>query len=1328
MNFRKDLLPRNVFSPVLRFLVFLLLGVTACAAAPLRVAVFAPEDCDAAALVTAEVSKIAGIEVVERGQVRLLLGEQALGSTTRERLALGRVLSADLLLLVAKGNAFAWVDARTGEELFRIREDTAETLARSAVALVEENRDAAASDKPTAAVLDDGSTKAAGDSVREWLRASGARVLDRVLAREVLEERSDAEQGLRGKPTPLPALPGARLLLKIKGAEEGFRVEALSADGSARGISPVWNGKSLPDEVRQFLSPLLADSKQEPVPTFRQRLNIEALQPFYKGVSLYEAGKPLEATAEFQRAYEINNLFAAAYLWEARCYEAAGLPEFAAAIRRWLETGFAGRGVAAGADASPRDGVTFLGVNAGEEKQSAAATRLSMAAIDALSGPRLLLPESLGAIRDEYDLLAATTHTEGARWETSSGFVSRFTLRGTMREGACEWVLADSLSGKTLATKKQKLPADPLRWADDLRGWLPKFAQSDSDDTAAPSKRSLSLPAKEVAIAVCKSARSSADKNVALLQLLLIDPSDPAAIGGRIAKGSDEKDGLDNYLAHAKRDVLLRLLPKDHQMSPWLELDRIQSFMPWMAMGAHLSGEKRDSQADLKAFSEGSQGHPARLLARYFWLYDAQGKLPPSEVAVEAAALSKRLSSARELRNSMDLSRMCDAIAWLGRVASGERGMPPYEPFAKPQRMKLWINGNGEPETQWNDYWRVTEVCDLPHSPDELRIEAGAALAIQGRGDCRKRIDPAWMEKFPRSFAMASFIACWGIHELLYTDGRPLPFTGDYPALRAHWRRVVDYTADTLEYRMERAATPADFRAADYPLMYFFPALNETAFRISDEEYAAIHKRFLAVSRAAAARVGVPDKAPRILEKDMIDWRLLTREEALRQGADGTISGLRYYRDIPLISNRLRSAAVAAFAQDPPPFRNWWDLMQSNLDEGMSYRQIASEFILPSLPQIRSLFGSGPLADDERAMLLDVGIVLMWGWRFSEAEEIFSLVAGAPAALTSSERITKGLRAEALFHLARLHVQAKNKPAALVELQRCLDISDGLDLRLLWRSGPNFRDWILNPSGQRGNIRSLAMRLLDELRFDPAHAVFPTRSGVVRVETQQLENPLVTIFYRLPPPSKKPPRVMVFLPNFNDGVTRFFDDNQPWPRFADAHNLVLVVPQFFQVHTFWRRDHSCSPYHFPQIWAGQALLDGIREIGKLRPLDDRRLIFHGIGAGGQFASRFARWKPERTGALSMHGGGEFSWAENEPGLQPISSLKDLPVFLTSGETDDFGTDGWDARALSDVYYTILKGAGAQVDYRVLPATLHRTAPELQALAEKFIADQLRPGS
>lgn len=117
--------------------------VFCAAAAPLRVAVFATEDSEAVARVTAEVSKIRGVEVLERGQIKLLLGEQVPGDTPRERQAFGRLLTADLLLLVeSKRNSFAWIDAKTGDELFRIFGDSAGHLAESAVTLVEEQRDA----------------------------------------------------------------------------------------------------------------------------------------------------------------------------------------------------------------------------------------------------------------------------------------------------------------------------------------------------------------------------------------------------------------------------------------------------------------------------------------------------------------------------------------------------------------------------------------------------------------------------------------------------------------------------------------------------------------------------------------------------------------------------------------------------------------------------------------------------------------------------------------------------------------------------------------------------------------------------------------------------------------------------------------------------------------------------------------------------------------------------------------------------------------------------------------------------------------------------------
>ena len=85
------------------------------------------------------VEKIPGVKVFRRGQIRLLPGEPIATDSESGRRTLGRVLAADILLLVDAGrNAFAFIDAQTGEELFSIREDTPEWLVRSADALVQE--------------------------------------------------------------------------------------------------------------------------------------------------------------------------------------------------------------------------------------------------------------------------------------------------------------------------------------------------------------------------------------------------------------------------------------------------------------------------------------------------------------------------------------------------------------------------------------------------------------------------------------------------------------------------------------------------------------------------------------------------------------------------------------------------------------------------------------------------------------------------------------------------------------------------------------------------------------------------------------------------------------------------------------------------------------------------------------------------------------------------------------------------------------------------------------------------------------------------------------
>lgn len=102
-------------------------------------AVFAAVDSAASLALTNGLSRIPGIVVIAPEEIRRRKDASPLCDTSPRRLAMARSLKADLLILVSsKENVFAWIDCTTGEELFRIREESSDHLARSAVLLVEE--------------------------------------------------------------------------------------------------------------------------------------------------------------------------------------------------------------------------------------------------------------------------------------------------------------------------------------------------------------------------------------------------------------------------------------------------------------------------------------------------------------------------------------------------------------------------------------------------------------------------------------------------------------------------------------------------------------------------------------------------------------------------------------------------------------------------------------------------------------------------------------------------------------------------------------------------------------------------------------------------------------------------------------------------------------------------------------------------------------------------------------------------------------------------------------------------------------------------------------
>jgi hypothetical protein len=142
------------------------LTVVACAAAPpLGTTVFVPQDSAVVELVASEIAHIPGVRAFRRGQIHLLPGEQVGTDSEAGRRTLGGVVGADILLIVdARRNAFGFIDAQTGAELFRIREDTPEHLVRSATALIQEQSDAQTVRTTTVIVLEnDGVDRAKRD-------------------------------------------------------------------------------------------------------------------------------------------------------------------------------------------------------------------------------------------------------------------------------------------------------------------------------------------------------------------------------------------------------------------------------------------------------------------------------------------------------------------------------------------------------------------------------------------------------------------------------------------------------------------------------------------------------------------------------------------------------------------------------------------------------------------------------------------------------------------------------------------------------------------------------------------------------------------------------------------------------------------------------------------------------------------------------------------------------------------------------------------------------------------------------------------------------------
>lgn len=322
-------------------------------------------------------------------------------------------------------------------------------------------------------------------------------------------------------------------------------------------------------------------------------------------------------------------------------------------------------------------------------------------------------------------------------------------------------------------------------------------------------------------------------------------------------------------------------------------------------------------------------------------------------------------------------------------------------------------------------------------------------------------------------------------------------------------------------------------------------------------------------------------------------------------------------------------------------------------------------------------------------------------------------MAGTPENDLNKNRKADELRANANLNLGALAIHFGRENEGANFLRKAIAKAGGSSARVVRDFGWNTR--------QYDTVQSVALRLLSELREQiPAKKLLHS-VGQIRVKAPGYFPGQPSYFFRVPsgfdPASGRTYRVLLVVPSINQDAAEYCKYGHTWSRFADAHDLFLVVPGFMQ---FWS---DCT---MPQEWSGEATLQALQEIRQSYPIDTDRLLLHGYGRGAAFLQRFALWKPALCRAVSLHSSYDWAWQEDLPGgFRSLSDLRGIPFLITCGERD-----GAEDQSLSGAYASTVRlvthalGAGLSVKWKSLPDVVHRPSPDMEKLAQDFLAGQL----
>lgn len=1312
---------------------------------------------------TAELSRLApAAELVERADLARLW-------TERERTALSASPSASAPLGVDRYLHFRrvsdtrWIvehlDAATGRSLGSFAVDAADLaaaprLAEAAARLLASPPPADPADAaPRLAVGE--STDAVGDAavfalaarLRTALAANGLTVLDRALTQEIAVEQNDAAKGFRAGPASTARLLGLDYYLELSPADARLvRVQ----DGVLLGLLPLTPAP--PDEKtdavfrwclpRLGLTPPAADEPRLP------QIETEALAPFYRGISLYDAGRPLEALNEFTRAYLANDRFVQAYEWEARCYEALDMPELAAATRRFLQIGMVENLVAGSARTDSDSAIAFLGVHPATDPalEPLARSCSAWAASALASRPDLALrlPNQLERLRREYDWInGADPLSTALRGQQPPPLFSRATLSARLERHAGRirlvWQGRDLVSWARLPGESLELDSDSARWplqvAESARRWHDTPVET-------PAPRPSPLPAapdpKRLASAFARA--SGLEINTARLRLALADPASMLIQGRPFEKG--RRNGIENLsdlLEYGLREWRIARLPLDSTTRRWLELERALEHLGPFSVGESRRGAPLDGMAELARLAAPPRRGAPAYLARHLELFSRQDTIPPARLADDCAELLAELAAIDPalIPEQKLLVRHVNALARTARLAAGL--VAPDESFIfesnthEPRPLRLEWQRNGNPLLRAENYRLTMRYLDR-QSPAERVATARLALAANPREEAP--IDPRWLEEFPDSMELSGPISRM-LFELDRAPGLPIAHPLAPDKQRAYLRAVVDHMVILQELWFARARDAAFFRHLDGAVSpNFFHHLQGHTLRelVSNADYDSMHARVTAARDAAAARLGIAGRQDG--SDKVVDWRDLTRDLARERRKDFLRETGRWVMNPHTLDQELAETERGFLRDLPeggrtPDFPAWWKkLREWQFDYAFTAPEMAARYARHAAEAPAYLRSLPKLSLDDAQAFFEQALWLHYGRREADAEPLYrALLELPPRSLAASPGYVPPLAAEAelkanaAFRLAQIAHFAGRNPEAIELALRARELGKDASPRLIaerFTNKWNDRD-LLNAS----------TRLLSNLRFDPARTSLPTRVRAVSVPTPNGDNPRLHVFYRTPPPPGSGPaparRVLVLSPSNNEDALAYLAPDGEWARFADAHDLVLVAPQFHASDTAMRADHRFTHSRYAQVWSGPALLDALAVIGRETPLVSGSLLFHGSTSGGGFATTFAAWRPDLVTAVSVLNGNWSMPRTALPGLRPRTEWRTVSFHIASGELDNYRGDGGLPRFDAAVdFVTRLMGDGVPVEWCPWPGVYYEPSPEMTSAAQDFLARHLAP--